>query len=563
MAGGVYADFHLRFASTQDPDTYTVTATLDGGHSKSSTFSVPMPEAALRAAIRDLAQTRSVLATLAAPLAAASEGQVTRTITAATPEPEPTAGHLGETLADALLRKDVAELYRTASEAGPVRLRLNLTDAPKLMAVPWELLRRNGHDLAVQRGSTVNRELDTDAVTTPFSVGGRIRMLGVIANPMGDLDVAEEQRLVESSLERSADLIDCHWLTNCTYKMLQRALQDPWHILHFVGHGAMTRHGEPIVLLNGEDGGVHEVPGNTIAQLAGQDSLQLVVFNSCDGARTTPEDAFSGLATILVQQGKAAVVAMQFEITDIAARVFAEELYFSLASRRFPVDVAVTEARKAVMGVSPVEFATPVLFLRPGSPDLFAFEDEAPAQPEPTPDPAPAADPARSTRTVAIVGAFGTLCVALIVAGGIWLLGGADQGDPLLSRATGTAVQDCVDGAVFGVAPAGAPSLAEPSEASLSIYRYQTAQLLLKALDTCDVALAELRTDNFEGSALYARVIQQTGDAEDLWAKLTKADDPRFEDPRPAVAAFNATAETRRPDLRAMLDTLCCDDGPA
>ena len=66
---------------------------------------------------------------------------------------------------------------------------------------------------------------------------------------------------------------------------------------------------------------------------------------------------------------------MQFEITDAAAKTFAEELYYCLIDRRYPVDAAVAEARKAMMDINQIEFATPVLFLRPGNADLFNFAD--------------------------------------------------------------------------------------------------------------------------------------------------------------------------------------------
>ena len=60
-----------------------------------------------------------------------------------------------------------------------------------------------------------------------------------------------------------------------------------------------------------------------------------------------------------------AVVAMQFEISDEAAIVFAEELYTTLIGRQYPIDAAVSEARKAVFTeVNEIEWATPVLFLR-------------------------------------------------------------------------------------------------------------------------------------------------------------------------------------------------------
>ena len=227
-------------------------------------------------------------------------------------------------------------------------------------------------------------------------------MLGVIANPKKDLDVSGEKLRVEEAIAKCKDQIDLEWLEDCTYRTLQRKLLDPYHILHFVGHGAFTADGEAILLLSDENGQQKEVPANTIAQLiGGQKSLQLVVFNSCDGARTKLDDPFAGIATILVQQGNSAVIAMQFEITDAAAKTFAEELYYCLIDRRYPVDAAVAEARKAMMDINQIEFATPVLFLRPGDADLFNFaqqpdaasEADAPPAPPPTAPSAAAAPP--------------------------------------------------------------------------------------------------------------------------------------------------------------------------
>ena len=108
--------------------------------------------------------------------------------------------------------------------------------------------------------------------------------------------------------------------------------------------------------------------------LGDQDSLRLVVLNSCEGARTSVVDPFAGIATSIVELGIPAVVAMQFEISDKAAITFAEELYQSLIARQDPIDVAVAEARKAVFTeVNETEWATPVLFLRNEDGRLFDF----------------------------------------------------------------------------------------------------------------------------------------------------------------------------------------------
>ncbi len=79
----------------------------------------------------------------------------------------------------------------------------------------------------------------------------------------------------------------------------------------------------------------------------------------------------AGLAQGLVRRDIGAVVAMQFPISDGAASTFSREFYGATADG-FPVDQAVTNARKALLAEFGSEWATPVLFLR--SPDGVVFD---------------------------------------------------------------------------------------------------------------------------------------------------------------------------------------------
>ena len=82
-----------------------------------------------------------------------------------------------------------------------------------------------------------------------------------------------------------------------------------------------------------------------------------------------------------------AVVAMQFEISDEAAVVFAEELYTNLVGRKAAIDVAVAEARKALPSWTcrQAEWATPVLFMGDVDVELFSFQIDAAPLPPPRP----------------------------------------------------------------------------------------------------------------------------------------------------------------------------------
>ena len=168
------------------------------------------------------------------------------------------------------------------------------------------------------------------------------------------------------------------WLEVATLSALNRALSSgQFHIFHYVGHaGFDIASSEGHLVLEGPGGGPHEISGSDMGNiLCDHRSLRLVVLNACEGARTSTEDPFSGVATCLIEREIPAVVAMQFEITDDAALVFADAFYGALVDRGEPVDIAVSQARKEIYANDPagLEWGTPVLFVRVPNAKLFDF----------------------------------------------------------------------------------------------------------------------------------------------------------------------------------------------
>ena len=83
-------------------------------------------------------------------------------------------------------------------------------------------------------------------------------------------------------------------------------------------------------------------------------------------------DPFAGTAQSLVQQGIPAVIAMQFEVPDETAILFAHEFYGAIADG-YPVDTALAEARKAIFARGDgLDWGTPVLHMR--APDGRIFD---------------------------------------------------------------------------------------------------------------------------------------------------------------------------------------------
>ena len=299
------------------------------------------------------------------------------------------AKDFGGRLFSNLMRGSVGELYRasysTAQANGQgLRVTLSLTDVPELAEIPWEYLYDEPNFLSISTSTPVVRYLDLPKPRRPLQIVLPIRILAVISAPSdGDeLDTDLERGKLEDALKPlvDANALSIDWLEEATLLALAKRIRsDEYHILHFIGHGGFddsTRQGA--LLFEDESGRGRIVRGDQLATiLHDKISLRLVFLSSCQGARNSVKDPFSGVATSLVQGEIPAVIGMQFEITDRAAILFAGEFYAMLAEGQ-PVDSAVTEARLAIFADdNDVEWATPVLFMRIPDGHLFDVANAA------------------------------------------------------------------------------------------------------------------------------------------------------------------------------------------
>jgi hypothetical protein len=216
------------------------------------------------------------------------------------------------------------------------------------------------------------------AVSAPISV------LVMISSPSDfpQLDVDAEWNRINLALGNLSrrGLVSLTRLSNASLASLQQPLrQGQHHIFHFVGHSGFDEQSQDgALVLEDADGRGRLVTGQDLGvMLSGHHSLRLVVLNSCEGARGSVSDPFSGIAQSLVRQSIPAVIAMQFEISDLAAITFAQELYAAIADG-YPVDTAVSESRRAIFASgNDVEWATPVLYMRSPDGRLFEVGDSA------------------------------------------------------------------------------------------------------------------------------------------------------------------------------------------
>lgn len=311
------------------------------------------------------------------------------------------ARQFGERLFDALMVEEVRDIFRSArgvaeSSRKGLRLTLCLSGAPELMDLPWEFLYEKPRFLSQSIYSPVVRSLDLRDVPMPYALSLPLNVLGMISSPNGFtmLDVEQEKAKLIAALEPlcSEGIVTLEWLERGTLKELDEVIsrREEIHVFHFIGHGGYDTHDQSgILVLESEHRDPHEVSGEELGLLLQDErSLRLAVLNSCEGARSSHIDPFSGAAASLVHYGVPAVIGMQFEITDKAAITFAGRLYEALA-RSFPVDAALAQARRSIFAAgNDIEFGTPVLFLRGKNARLFDVVNDvaAPAPPPAAPE---------------------------------------------------------------------------------------------------------------------------------------------------------------------------------
>jgi hypothetical protein len=270
-------------------------------------------------------------------------------------------------------------LTLTRAQHVGLRLRLRLADTPELAELPWEFLYDPRHNrfLAQSHHSPLVRYLDLPDPPQPLSVEGPLRVMVMISSP-GDypeLDVEQEWNLLTGALaEQLAEgRVIIERLPASMSALRGRLRRKEFHVFHFVGHG-FYRHdwGNGVLVMEDRNGRSHEVTGEELGLLLSEyQQTRLAVLNACEGARSDASDLFAGTAQSLIQQGLPAVVAMQFEITDDAAIIFAREFYGAIADG-YPLEAALAEARGAIRDEgNPNEWGTPVLYSRAPDGRLF------------------------------------------------------------------------------------------------------------------------------------------------------------------------------------------------
>lgn len=262
-----------------------------------------------------------------------------------------------------------------------LRIRLHLSATPDLADLPWEFLYNPGLNrfLALSVKTPLVRFIKLPERIRPLAVKPPLHLLVLISTPSDyePLDVEREWDNLQKGLAPLVDrgLVVIERLPTASLAALQQQLQHKsYHILHFIGHGGFDERAQDGVLVfeDNQRRGRRVSAQHLGTILHDHGTLRLTVLNACEGARTSLGDPFAGVAQSLLQQGVPGVIAMQFEISDDTANIFAASFYQALALG-CPVDAALAEVRKTIFANdNEIEWGTPVLYLR--APDGRIFD---------------------------------------------------------------------------------------------------------------------------------------------------------------------------------------------
>lgn len=278
--------------------------------------------------------------------------------------------------------------------------------ATLLLGLPWELL-HDGRSFLFQGGQPVRvrRRLPSEQAVPVAVLATPIRVLLVSPRPEDDaceyLDHRASAGPLVEAIEALAGQVELQLLTPPTLPALRDELEraqragQPYHVLHFDGHGVYDRHaGLGALCFEHPDDAQRargprrhcNVPSPELGALLRDHGIPLVFLEACQTAQA--ESANESVAGALLKTGVGSVVAMSHSVLVETSRRFVEAFYRAL-SRGERVGSAMLAgqrelkdhpARGRVFGVGEFrlqDWFVPVLYQDRDDPPLFRVTPSA------------------------------------------------------------------------------------------------------------------------------------------------------------------------------------------
>ena len=266
------------------------------------------------------------------------------------------------------------------------RVRISFGNAgrylPEIIGLPWELIcdPKTLQFPGSEPQTPIVRYLDLPKRIKPLATTPPLRVLAILCSPMSTaeielspVDIPKHEVILRRAMH-DQEWLRIHFLDPPTLQNVRATLRkhkqrgEPFHAIHFLGHGAFRDDGEGELYFEKENQQPQSVTGRDLArQLAGFEELRLAVLATCVGARMMRrrgQHPFTGAASALITRFPA-VLAMQFPISEEAASQFTSCFYQQLAAGH-PVDEAVAEGRLRMTAadLDSFQWACPVLLMR-------------------------------------------------------------------------------------------------------------------------------------------------------------------------------------------------------
>lgn len=260
----------------------------------------------------------------------------------------------GKALFDGIFQQssDAMRLFERFGEnqSGAGVLTIDTTE-PRILRLPWELLRDEGGYLFSEQIS-VRRRMHKVKKSKIKSFDLPVRILMVTCRPEGAgfIDPRSIATPLLDALDAMSENFEVEFLRPPTLSALDKRLLDKKqpqvHIVHFDGHGVYDKSiGLGFLLFEDEAYQRHQVDAEQLGTLLHKRGIPLVVLNACQSAQPDDRNPFASVASRLIESGVGGVVAMNYSVLVETAKRFTKEFYGGLA-RGQSANVAMDTARR-------------------------------------------------------------------------------------------------------------------------------------------------------------------------------------------------------------------------
>src|SRR6266566_200806 len=243
----------------------------------------------------------------------------------------------------------IVQAWRLYPEKDVTRQISIISDLPRVLSMPWELLHDEQGFLALRTRNpiTIVRRLPKGELaefSTPFEPPLRILLVTARPKETGFLDPRGVARELLDEVEEQvkSGAIELEFLRPPTLPALRNRLKDlsrPVHILHFDGHGVfedevtnqdgLHKNGgqQGKLAFEDSDGKLDLIEADQLAQVLQDSGVRLAVLDACQSAMGAADNAFSSVAARLIQGGVDTVVAMSASVLVAATTHYFEAFY--------------------------------------------------------------------------------------------------------------------------------------------------------------------------------------------------------------------------------------------